>query len=130
VPLNPAYKAGLARRASAGAAGGARFGQKEDLFEMEKKKAMLAAGFLVSLTVAFLFIDTANAAAGVYYGRVVGIEGPIFQVKAENGGVSVFWCGYKTLLGSRLPFIGDKVKVEYVKDSLWRNAATRIAVLE
>ncbi len=97
---------------------------------MEKKKAMLLVGFLVSLAVVFLFMDTVDAATGVYYGTVVGIEGPVFQVKAENGGVSAFWCGYKTLLGSRLPFIGDRVKVEYVKDALRRNAVTRLAVLE
>ncbi len=92
-------------------------------------KRMLLVGFLVSVIVAIPFIHSAEAAAGVYYGTVVGIEGPVFQVKAENGGVSAFWCGYKTLLESRLPFIGDRVKVEYVKDAFRRNAATRIAVL-
>jgi len=31
---------------------------------------------------------------------------------------------------SRPPFIGDRVKVEYIKDSFKRNAVTRIAVLK
>ncbi len=93
-------------------------------------KGMLLVGFLVSVVMVNPSIHTVEAAAGVYYGTVVGIEGPIFQVRAENGGVSVFWCGYKTLLGSRLPFIGDRVKVEYIKDPLRRNAVTRIAVLK
>jgi hypothetical protein len=104
--------------------------QEEDFFEMGKRNGVLLVGFLVSLIIAFSSVTPLEAVVGVCYGTVVGIEGPIFQVKAENGGVSVFWCGYKTLLGSRLPFIGDKVKVEYVKDSLRRNAATRIAVLK
>jgi hypothetical protein len=97
---------------------------------MGKTNRVLLVGFLVSSMIVILLVNRVEAAAGVYYGTVVGIEGPIFQVKAENGGVSVFWCGYKTFLGSRLPFIGDRVKVEYVKDSIRRNAVTRIAVLK
>lgn len=97
---------------------------------MGKRKGMLLVGFLVSLIVAFLFINPVEATAGVYYGRVVGIEFSVLQVKGENGRVSVFWCGYKTFVDSRPPLIGDRVKVEYVKDSLRRNAVTRIAVLK
>ncbi len=97
---------------------------------MGKKKRTLLVGFLVSLAVAFFFIRTVEAVAGVYYGRVVGIEFSVLQVRGENGRVSVFWCGYKTLLGSRPPLIGDRVKIEYIKDSLRRNAVTRIAVLK
>jgi hypothetical protein len=96
---------------------------------MEKPKAMLLVGFLVSLIIAIPLIHSVDAAAGVYYGRVVGIEFSVLQVKGENGRVSVFWCGYKTFLGSRPPLIGDRVRVEYVKDALRRNAVTRIAVL-
>ena len=97
---------------------------------MGKGKRTLLVGLFLNFVIVFLFINSVGASPNVYYGRVVGIEGPIFQVKAENGEVSVFWCGYKTLLGSRLPFIGDRVKVEYIKDSLRRNAATRIAVVK
>jgi hypothetical protein len=32
-------------------------------------------------------------------------------------------------LDSRPPLIGDRVKIEYIKDSIWRNAVTRIAVV-
>jgi hypothetical protein len=54
----------------------------------------------------------------------------MLQVRGEDGRVSVFWCGYKTFLDSRPPLIGDRVKVEYLKDSIKRNAVTRIAVLK
>ena len=103
--------------------------QKEDLSKMGKKKGLLLAGFLVSLIIALLFSNPLEAVAGVCYGQVVGIEFSILQVRGENGKVSVFWCGYKTSVDSRPPLIGDKVKVEYVKDFLQRNAVTRIAVV-
>ena len=104
--------------------------QKEDLSKMGKKKGLLLVGFLVSLFIALLFINPLEAAAGVYYGQVVGIEFSLLQVRGENGKVSVFWCGYKTSVDSRPPLIGDKVKVEYIKDFLQRNAVTRIAVVK
>ena len=97
---------------------------------MEKRKRMLLVGFLVSLILAILSIHSVEAAAGIYYGRVVGIEFSVLQVRGDNGRVSVFWCGYKTFLNSRPPLIGDRVKIEYVKDCLRRNAVTRIAVME
>ncbi len=97
---------------------------------MGKRKGMLLVGLLLSLVIAFPFINPLEAAAGVYYGRVVGIEFSVLQVRGENGRVSVFWCGYKTSVDSRPPLIGDRVKVEYVKDSLRRNAVTRIAVMK
>ena len=97
---------------------------------MEKRKELLLVGFLVSLIITLFFGNPLEAAAGVYYGQVVGIEFSVIQVRGENGKVSVFWCGYKTSVDSRPPLIGDKVKVEYVKDFLQRNAVTRIAVLK
>jgi hypothetical protein len=51
-------------------------------------------------------------------------------VRGDNDRISVFWLGYKTNLDSRLPFFGDKVRIEYIKDALGRNAVTRIAVLK
>jgi hypothetical protein len=104
--------------------------EEEDSFQMEKTKGMLLVGFLVGMIIAFPFINPVEAASGVYYGRVVGIEFSVLQVRGENGRVSVFWCGYKTFLDSRPPLIGDRVKVEYVKDFLRRNAVTRIVVLK
>jgi len=97
---------------------------------MGKRKELLLVGFLVSLIIVILFINRVEAAPSVYYGKVVGIEFSVLQVRGEDGRVSVFWCGYKTFLGSRPPLIGDRVRVEYVKDALRRNAVTRIAVLE
>ncbi len=97
---------------------------------MGKRNGVLLVGFLVGSILVILSIHSVEASASVYYGRVVGIEFSLLQVRGENGRVSVFWCGYKTFLNSRPPLIGDRVKIEYVKDSLRRNAVTRIAVLK
>ena len=104
--------------------------EKEVLFEMEKRKRIILVGFFVNLIIVLLFVNSVAAGPSVYYGRVVGIEFSMFQVRGEDGRVSVFWCGYKTFLDSRLPFIGDRVKVEYIKDSFRRNAVSRLAVLK
>ncbi len=96
---------------------------------MDKRKRILVVGFLVSFILGSLFAGSAGASPRVYCGQVVGIELSLLQVRDESGRVSVFWCGYKTSLDSRPPLIGDRVKIEYVKDSIMRNAVTRIAVL-
>ena len=95
---------------------------------MGKRKRFLLVGCFVSL-ILVLSVHSVGATTGVYYGQVIGIEFTMLQVRDEDGRVSVFWCGYKTFLDSRPPLIGDRVKIEYVKDSIWRNAVTRIAVL-
>jgi hypothetical protein len=59
----------------------------------------------------------------------VGTEFSVIQVRGDDGKVSVFWMGYKTRVDSRVPFFGDRVRIEYVKDKLGRNAVTRIAIL-
>lgn len=97
---------------------------------MGKRKGILFVGFLVNLIIALFIINTVGAASGVYYGRVVGIEFSVLQVRGENGRISLFWCGHKTHLDSRPPLLGDRVKVEYIKDPLRRNAVTRIVVLK
>ncbi len=97
---------------------------------MEKRKTILLVGFLVTLILLILFINSVGAGTRVYHGQVVGIEFSLLQVRGEDGRVSVFWCGYKTSVDSRPPLIGDKVKIEYIKDSIMRNAVTRIAVVK
>jgi hypothetical protein len=104
--------------------------EEKNLFTMENGKSILFAGFLINSIIFFLLINSVGAGPSVYYGQVVGIEFSVLQVRGEDGGVSVFWCGYKTFLDSRPPFIGDKVKIEYIKDSFRRNAVTRISVLK
>ncbi len=104
--------------------------EKEDGSEMEKRKRILLVGLFVNLIFVSLFINSVGAGARVYYGQVIGIEFSVLQVRDNDGRVSVFWCGYKTFLNSRPPLIGDRVKVEYIKDSIMRNAVTRIAVLK
>ena len=66
----------------------------------------------------------------VHHGTVVGTEFFVIQVRGDDGKVSVFWMGHRTRLDSRVPFFGDRVRIEYVKDKLGRNAVTRIAVLK
>lgn len=97
---------------------------------MENRKGILLVGFLVSFIFVLLFVNSAGATTKVYYGQVIGIEFTMLQVRDEDGRVSVFWCGHKTFLESRPPLIGDRVKIEYIKDSIWRNAVTRIAVVK
>lgn len=96
---------------------------------MENRKRILAIGLFVNLIVIFLSVNFLEAAPGAYVGQVVGIEFSVLQVRGDDGRISSFWCGYKTRLDSRPPFFGDRVKIEYIKDSLQRNAVTRIAVL-
>jgi hypothetical protein len=104
--------------------------KKEDGIAMENRKRILAIGIFISFIVVFFSVNFLEASAGVYVGQVVGIEFSVLQVRDDDGRVSVFWCGYKSQLMSRPPFFGDRVKIEYIKDSLWRNAVTRITVLE
>ncbi len=75
-------------------------------------------------------VNFLEASSGVYVGQVVGIEFSVLQVRSDDGRVSVFWCGHKTQLQSRPPFFGDRVRIEFIKDSLSRNAVTRISVLK
>jgi hypothetical protein len=96
---------------------------------MGKRKRFLLVGFYLNLILVLLLVNSVGATTKVYYGQVVGIEFTMLQVRDEDGRVSVFWCGYKTFLDSRPPLIGDRVKIEYVKDAIWRNAVTRIAVV-
>ena len=104
--------------------------EKEGRTKMGKRKRILLVGFFVNLTLFFLLINSAGARPNVYYGQVFGIEFSMLQVRGEDGRVSVFWCGYKTFLDSRPPLIGDRVKVEYIKDSIRRNAVSRISVVK
>ena len=104
--------------------------EKKDLLKMGNGKRITLVGFLINLTIVFLFFNSIGAEPRTYYGQVVGLEFPVLQVRAEDGRISTFWVGYKTHLDSRPPFSGDRVKIEYVKDSLRRNAVTRISVLK
>jgi hypothetical protein len=71
----------------------------------------------------------ALAEHGVSHGKVMGTELSVIQVRGNNGRVSVFWMGCKTHFNSRVPFFGDRVRIEYLKDKLRRNAVTRITIL-
>lgn len=96
---------------------------------MGNGKRILIIAFLISLIVLSVLVNTATAGPKAYYGKVVGFVFTVMQVEEENGSISVFWLGHRSHLDSRAPFFGDRVKIEYVKDALGRNAVTRIAVL-
>lgn len=104
--------------------------EEKDLLKMGNGKRIALVGFLINLTIVFLFFNVIGAEPRAYYGQVVGLEFPVLQVRAEDGRISTFWVGYKTHLDSRPPFFGDRVKIEYIKDSIRRNAVTRISVLK
>ncbi|MBS3907068.1 MAG: hypothetical protein KGZ49_08535 [Syntrophaceae bacterium] len=97
---------------------------------MEKRKRILIMGLFINLIIASFMANTIEAYPKVSYGQVVGIQFTVLQVRADDGRISVFWLGYKTNLDSRLPFLGDRVKIEYIKDMMGRNAVTRIRVLK
>ena len=94
------------------------------------RKRIIFTLLLVWILIIFPFLtNPALAEAKVFYGKVVGTEFSVIQVRGDDGKVSVFWMGYKTRVDSRVPFFGDRVRIEYVKDKLGRNAVTRITIL-
>jgi hypothetical protein len=86
-------------------------------------------GFFAVLIIFSIMLTPALAEPRVFYGKVVGTEFSVIQVRGDDGKVSVFWMGHRTRLDSRVPFFGDRVRIEYVKDKLGRNAVTRITIL-
>ena len=94
------------------------------------RKKVIFTLLVVWVTIFFSLLTTsALAEHGVFDGKVVGTEFFVIQVRGDNGRVSAFWMGYRTHFDSRIPFFGDRVRIEYVKDNLRRNAVTRITIL-
>ena len=96
---------------------------------MKNPKRMLMIGFLIIWMIFTFMVSDSEAAPTVYYGKVVATEGKSIQVKGKDGRVSVFWLGHRTRMDTRVPLFGDRVKLEYVKDRLNRNAVTRVTIL-
>jgi len=90
----------------------------------------LIIGAFASLIILFFMAVPTLAQPKVHHGTVVGTEFFVIQVRGDDGKVSVFWMGHRTRLDSRVPFFGDRVRIEYVKDKLGKNAVTQIAVLK
>ena len=86
-------------------------------------------GFLATLTILALWVNAVEGNSNVYHGKVVGTEFHVIQVRDDHGRISWFWMGHRTHFESRIPFFGDRVRIEYAKDNLGRNAVTRIKVL-
>jgi hypothetical protein len=82
------------------------------------------------ILVLFLLFTAVEAKAAIFYGKVVGMEGSVFQVKSSSSGnVFTFWVGHKTYIHPRAPLVGDRVKITYVRDKLKRRAVTKLIVL-
>ena len=96
---------------------------------MKNPKRMLMIGGLIIWMISTFMVSDSEANPEVYYGNVVATEGKTIQVKGKDGRVSVFWLGHRTRFDSRVPFFGDNVRIEYVKDKLKRNAVTRVTIL-
>jgi hypothetical protein len=96
---------------------------------MKNPKRMLMIGCLIMWMIFTFIVCDSDASPDVYYGNVVATEGKSIQVRGKDGRVSVFWLGHRTKLDTRAPFIGDRVKIEYVKDKLHRNAVTRLTIV-
>jgi hypothetical protein len=96
---------------------------------MKNPKGLLIIGLLIIWVGTVFVVRDSEAAANVYYGDVVTAEGKTIRVKGKDGRVSLFWLGHKTRLDTRTPLVGDRVKIEYVKDKLRRNAVTRVTIL-
>jgi hypothetical protein len=96
---------------------------------MLKGKIFLIVVFITAVTILSFLVSTVEGNSNVYYGKVVGTEFNVIQVRDDHGRISWFWMGHRTHLESRVPFFGDRVRIEYVKDKLGRNAVTRIKVL-
>jgi hypothetical protein len=96
---------------------------------MKNPKRLLIIGLLLTWMSVVFMVGDSEAAPTVYYGDVVTAEGKTIQVKGKDGRVSLFWLGHRTRFDTRAPLSGDRVKIEYVKDKLRRNAVTRVTIL-
>lgn len=93
------------------------------------RKKIIIVGFFATLIVFSFLVNTTEGQPKIYYGKVVETEFTVIQVKGDDGRISVFWLGHKTHLNSRVPFFGDRVRIEYIKDRIGKNAVTRITIL-
>jgi hypothetical protein len=96
---------------------------------MKNPKRLLMIGLLITWICVVFVVSDSEAEPNVYYGDVVATKGKAIQVKGKDGRVSVFWLGHRTRMDTRVPLFGDRVRIEYVKDRLHRNAVTRVTIL-
>jgi hypothetical protein len=98
---------------------------------MIEKRGNLLMGFIIVLVVLFMLSGIALAKSHVFTGVVVGVEPKIIRVRGKDGTISVFWVGRKTHWKSgRIPHIGEKVRIKYVKDRLHRNAVVQLTIIK
>ncbi len=88
-------------------------------------------GCIIVLIVLFMLSGIASAGYYVYRGVVVGVEPKIIRTRGKKGTISVFWVGKKTRWKSgRIPRIGERVRIKYMKDRLHRNAVVELIILK
>lgn len=98
---------------------------------MTEKRGKLLLGFIIIPAVLFSLSGIAPSEYHVYIGVVVGVEPKIIRTRGKDGTISVFWVGRKTDWKSgRIPHIGEKVRIKYVKDRLHRNAVVQLIILK
>jgi hypothetical protein len=93
-----------------------------------RKKIIFTLWFMWVLIIFSLLTTPALAESKVFHGKVVATEFNVIQVRDDHGRISWFWMGHRTHFDSRIPFFGDRVRIEYVKDRLGRNAVMRITI--
>lgn len=98
---------------------------------MTERRGRVLAGLIVILAVPFTLTGIALAAYHLYTGDVVGVEPKIIRARGEDGTISVFWMGRKTQWKwGCIPHIGEKVRIQYVKDRLHRKAVLELTIIE
>jgi hypothetical protein len=94
-----------------------------------KKRTVFTLSFVWLLIIFSLLTTLALAGPKVFYGRVLGTVFNVIQVRGDDGKIWWFWINHSTHYDSRVPFGGDRVRIEFVKDKLGRNAVARITIL-
>ena len=98
---------------------------------MSGRRRDVLVALIVMLTVLFALTGISLAGYYTYNGVVVGLEPKIIRARGKDGTISVFWVGRKTQWKSgRIPHIGEKVRIRYVKDRLHRNAVLELTIIE
>jgi hypothetical protein len=96
-----------------------------------RTRGRIFVGVVIIVAVLISTFGIALSESHVYIGVVVGLEPKIVRARGKDGTVSVFWVGRKTHWKSgRIPHIGERVKIKYVKDRLYRNAVMELTILE
>lgn len=97
---------------------------------MSGRRGVPLTGLLVMLVIFSLTSGIAVSGDHDYISGVVGVEQKIIRARGKDGTVWVFWVERKPRWKpGRIPEVGEKVKIRYVKDKLYRNALLELTIL-